>query len=222
MAEGAEEFKKRSAAPMPSWVARRVPSAGGEPDKVDWSGVAGIPVSYYACGTDKVLPHGCSRRLGHDGRFLYVELTEQVDPTRLENAGRIAPCDTWEFLFATERAQPYRYYITAPDGRILALSYGEVNWRQNVAAAESGDPTFRAKAKNDTSSFKDRWVARYAFPLDWAASSPVKPGGTLFMNVARVMNGRLCDSVRDYAVFTLTPYTAVHTTDRTASVRLED
>ena len=220
MTEGAEAFRKRSASPMPTWTARRVPSAGGEPDKVDWSGVEEMPVTYYACGTDKAQPYGCTMRLGHDGAYLYLELMERIAPSRLENAGRISPCDTWEFLFATERAQPYRYYITAPDGRILALSFGEINWRQRVAAAESGDETFKAKAKNDTTSFADRWVARFSFPLDWAASSPVRPGDTLYLNVARVMNGKLCD-VPTYAVFTLTPYTTVHTADRTAAVKLE-
>ena len=221
MKAGFDEYQMRSASPMPTWTAKRVPAgAAGEPDKVDWSGVKPLNVSYYERGSDNKQPFACEMRLGHDGSYLYVELVEHVDPSKLENASRIMPCDTWEFLMAADRAQPYRYYITGPDGRFCCLSYGEINWRQMVPAEESGDLTFKAKAKNDFTSFKDRWIARYSFPLDWAASTPLKPGETLYMNVTRVMCAALAGKDR-FQVYTLTPYTTVHTADRTASVLLE-
>lgn len=225
MVPGRESYVKRSSMPMPTWTAKRVPSAGGAPDKVDWTGVETIRPVYYTRGSDEKNPWRCDMRIGHDGEYLYVELVEYVDTSKLINAPRVQPTDTWEFLFANDRALPYRYYITAPDGRMECLSSGEINWRTNVPAAESGDITFKARAANDYKSEKDRWTARYSFPLDWAASKPVKPGDTLYANIIRVPNTSICGvslcGAHQFGVYSFVSYTTVHTTDRTATIILE-
>ena len=220
MKSGYDSFTVRDAAPRPQWTAKRVPDAAGDPDKVAWDRVPKAATPLYVKGGDEVRKDLKEEiRWAHDGKFLYLEMTEWTDPTKLTISPGIASHDTWEWLFALQNAQPYRYYLSGPDGRILGASYGEVNWRQNVPAKESGDPAYWAKCRTDRTA-ADHWTSRWAFPLDRMLDKPVRPGDTFFANATRVMSTELCDVPR-FGIFTLCSHTTVHTCDRSAAVTLE-
>ena len=220
MKEGYDTYRLRRSAPVPHWKSVAVPDAGGDTDKVDWSSVPAEVAPLYVRGGDRVIPVKETIRWANDKSYLYLELTEHLAPSNLVNSAMIAPVDTWEITLSHQRAQPFRHYLSAPDGRMKGLSYGEVNWRQGVWASESGDVSYGARAKTDLAQ-PDRWVIRYAFPLAGMLEKPVVPGGRLYVNIARVMNVPLSLSIPgvemqrfNYSIFTLVTHTTVRTSDR--------
>ena len=88
---------------------------------------------------------------------------------------------------------------------------------QDVPASDSGHEAYHAVCKSDRSD-PDEWVMRYAFPLAEAASRPLKPGETLYMNATSVFGKEICGE--RCGIFTVTPYTTCHTTDRIGAIRL--
>ena len=224
MKSGFDTYCLRQATPMPMWTARVVPSADGDPDKVDWTKLPVYDMPTYTRGTTN--RHETVReriRFAHDGKFLYLEAEENADPSKLIISPKIVPVDDWELLFAGQRGQPFRYYTSGPDARILGSSFGEVNWRQGVAASESGHPSYGAVCKTDRSQ-KDRWTSRWAFPLDKMLDRPVKPGDTIFFNGLRVAGKAICGTAMNaggFDVLSLVSFTSVRTPDRLGSLALE-
>lgn len=104
--------------------------------------------------------------------------------------GGVLPCDVWEFVVERQEAQPCRYYMTGCDGRMDALSYGEVNWRQGVPSRESGLVNYGAKCVTDRTA-PDRWTARWAFPLATLADAPLKAGDSFHLNCIRVASNAI-------------------------------
>ena len=143
---------------------------------------------------------------------------QSVNPEKLIVSPAIAAFDVWELTIATQEAQPYRHYMSGPDGRMAVASFGEVNWRQGVPAAESRHATFRAVCK--TEKVKDRWMTRYAFPLDNLLNVPLAAGSHFFLNIVRVTNPNLYGDAR-LGIYTGTSFTTVHTIDRAGKMILE-
>ena len=229
MKEGFDTYTERANAPVPHWTAVRVPSAGGDADKVDWSKVpADNTVLFERGGSGKTTIGECVR-WAHDDTHLYLEITERTNPKKLKDAPQINPCDVWEFMLSFQKAQPFRYWVTGPKGRIAGLSYGEVNFRQAVPASESGHPSYSVVAKTDLSA-ADRWTGRWAFPMDQALDHPIKPGDTLYFNATRVMHNDVLDDAMPghphshflFGIFTLVSHTTVKTCDRAAEVRISE
>ena len=222
MKEGADAYRERTKLPCPSFVARRVADAGGNPDAVRWQDIAAEPRKLFEKGCGEETPYGLEVRFAHDGKHLYLEYAQGFETKKLVSAAKIFPVDETEIMVARSEAQPYRCWFVAPDGRFDARSYGEVNWRQDVESKESGHPGFDATCRSDISA-PDRWVIRLAIPFGQLAAERVNPGDTIYVNATSVMQGRF--KVRPggqwCGIFTLTPGTTVHTTDRMARVSLE-
>lgn len=228
MKEGFDSFCVRMKAPQPTWSAPRVKDGGGDPKAADWKSMKSYPLRYYAAGSDELCGYAGAIRLGHDGRWFYLELTLTVPDTKtLVNLPAICSHDCWEILMARQKGQPYRCWFVAPDARMFAASWGEVNFRRGVSSEESGTPNYGAISVSDTSNGRD-WIARFAFPLDKFLDGPIKPGDTFYLNAVNVM-GNEHPEVRQWCkthggrfiMSTLTSHTSVHTTDRIGSVTLE-
>ena len=101
--------------------------------------------------------------MANDGKWLYLELAQDCETAKLVISPEIVCVDTWEFFIAGQEALPYRHYYSGPDGRMKALSNGEVNWRQGVPATESGPEAYGAKCVADRTD-PGRLVQRFAFP----------------------------------------------------------
>ena len=220
MREGYETYIERQKAPKPEWVARRVNSAEGDVQKVDWSASETYPFRLFNAGTmDETKISGVSR-IVHDGQWLYVELDLAIDVTNNVISPGIFIWDTWELFFARQEAPPYRHYASSPDGRISAASNGEVNWRMNVPATESGPNAYGAKVVSDRTD-PHLWRQRVALPLDAMLDKPVNPGDTIFLNCVTVLNPKISKGRADNFILAVTPATTVHTTDRMGRVILE-
>ena len=223
MKDGFDAYTVRAKAPVPKWIAPRVSAAGGDVAKVDWASLPTEKLVYLERGTDKpsgAFPDG-TVRLANDGEWLYLELTEHAETAKLVNAPSIACFDTWELLFERQRAQPFRYYMSAPDGRISGQSWGEVNWRQNVKASETGHPSYGAKCVTDVTR-PDVWTSRYAFPFATMLDKPVKPGETVYFNLVRVAGKAVAAKAeKAFGIFTFTPFTTVTTSDRAGEILIE-
>ncbi|MBP5545264.1 MAG: DUF4838 domain-containing protein [Kiritimatiellae bacterium] len=220
MREGYETYVERKKTPKPDWIARRIPAAAGDAAIIDWSAMS--PYTFRLCdaGTTNETDIAGSARLAHDGRWLYMELDLGIDVANNMFSPGIFIWDTWELFFAWQEALPYRHYASSPDGRMSAASNGEVNWRMNVAATESGPECYGAKVISDRSN-PHLWRQLFALPLDTMLDKPVKPGDTIFLNCVAVLNPKITEGKASNFILTVTPATTVHVTDRMGRVKLE-
>lgn len=229
MLDGRAEYVARSSAPQDTWTAKRVKDARGDAAKVDWSGIEVYKPPYYHAGGGEIVTAGasCEVRCAYDSTHFYLSLTDiGSSPGKLVRSPNIAAFDTWEFMMAFQRGLPSRFYMTNAFGDGMAQSDGEVNFRRNVKAAESGDPTYGMRYITDKSK-PDRWTNVYAFPLATMLLRPVKPGDVIYLNAVRVMSpayGTPFGPGRGPArmhIYTLTSYSAVHTIDRAVEIKFE-
>jgi len=177
--EGRKEYSakaERRDRSLPKVTVPRVAAARGEADRVPWakaalldgwSSLAGEPTKRRVEG-----------RIAHDGAFLYLQLTEWLDPASLKPGGEVWEGDDFEVFVAARRGAGSRQFAVAPDGRHLAKAYGEVaqDW-------DSG-----AKVSSDSSGH-ERWTVRIALPLDKLLAGGVEPGGTFYANLYRASPG---------------------------------
>jgi len=220
MVAGREQFVKRQKAPSPSLKAPRVADAGGDPAKVDWAKAAPLqdpklPDHWYDRGGDQPSPHGrkLAGRIAHDGRFVYLELTDPCDTKKLVTSAQVFPFDDWEVFIAAQRAVPYRQYAVSPSAQVVALSHGEINFRMNVPITDHG-----VRATSNVGA-ADRWVARMAIPMSGAIPGGVQPGGKLYLNVIRVTSPALSGAGR-LSIDTWVSFCTVHEVDRLAEIDL--
>ena len=224
MKSGFDSYMKRASAPMPTWESVRVPEADGDVAKVAWDKVAFADLPLYNRGGEEPglifgKPFKATRRVANDGKWLYVELVQYRDTKTVVISPNVNCYDTWEFALARQRALPYRYFCSGPDGRIFAFSNGEVNFRMNVRAAEScTDAAFFVRCTGDYTA-PDKWVQRYAIPLDRGFDQPVAPGETVYFAPVTVISPKGCGS-SPYGIYSAVSYTSVHTFDRAVEVKL--
>lgn len=178
MVEGRRRYlshlKGRAQAP-PEVQVPRVADARGDCAALDWSQVKQLG------GWGGLAGDATGRRLetrvAHDGRFLYVQLSEQLDPAALVAGGQVFDGDDWELFFAPKRNAPYRQLCVGPTGRSVAIA-----WRERSSTWESA-----AAVTCDRSA--GRWTARVALPLDKLVPGGVQPGGACFANFYRASPG---------------------------------
>jgi len=189
--------------PIPSVKAPKAPDAGGDAAKVDWNKAAVLGEWHKMQGgpADRKL----EVRLAHDGKFLYLQLTERVDPKTLRINHASIWMDDWEIFFSRQRAKPYRQLGLGPTGQSKSLAYGEAErkWGSGVAVI------------SDIST-GDRWTTRVALPLEKLLPGGVKPGDRFYMNVIRAWRAN-----HQWHQITWSPLSAVHQTDRLGEVNLE-
>ena len=217
MKTGHETFTTRMNAPIPAVTARRVPAAGGDPNKVDWEKAGSLGDRFYDRGSDKPIAYKMDGHICHDGKYLYMELNDHADPAKLHVSPGINCYDDWEIMLALQRAQPYRQYMVGPTAMTKALSYGEVNWHQGVPAREYAEPSFGLKVVSDTSG--DEWAVRLAFPLDRMLDKPVKPGDTFYANLIRVRGP--AQTGGRFGIESWVSYMTVKEVDRAGRIALE-
>ncbi|MCX7599729.1 MAG: DUF4838 domain-containing protein [Armatimonadetes bacterium] len=215
MVAGREKYLSRRQAAIPSFTAPRVANAGGDPSAVDWSVAAPLGDTWYERGTADPAPRRLAGRICHDGTYLYLELTDPCDTSKLTASSTVFPCDDWEIFTAAQRDLPYRQFAVGPTGLAVALSHGEVNWRTNVPIEPAP-----VRVVSDTLA-ADRWVSRLAIPLAEVIAGGVTTGGKLYMNIIRVASGAI-SGTGGLGISALVPYTTVHEVDRLAEVRLAE
>ena len=214
MVAGRQQYLARASAPIPTVRAPRVPDAEGNTRKVDWARAASLGGDWYDRGGDQPSTRKLSGRLAHDGRFLYLELTDPCETAKLAASAMVFPYDDWELFVAAQRAMPCRQYAVGPTGLVTALSHGEVNFRTNVPL--EGHEVF---ASSDTTA-PDRWVVRLSLPLASIVPGGVSPGGKLYLNILRVSSPAVSGQY-PLGLDTWVSHCTVHEVDRLAEVTLE-
>jgi len=181
MQAGREEYENLEAQKkggMKSACAARITGAAPDGDlaKVDWSQT---PQSAVLKNWGTLDGNPANRqlegRLLHDGQFLYVQLQEMMDTSKLVRCDDgIWDEDDWELFVARECGKGYRQMGVNAKGTHQELAYGE-----EKKTWDSG-----AKVASDTNA-PDRWVVRVAFPLETLLPGGVKPGQTIYLNICR-------------------------------------
>jgi hypothetical protein len=216
MAAGRKQFVDRQQTPIPSLTAPKVPKAGGDPTKVDWAKAADLGSKWYQRGGDQPSAREFGGRVAHDGEYLYLELTDVCDTSKLEAAATVFPFDDWELFLAKQRDIPYRQYAWGPTGLFTALSHGEVNFRRNLPLENPG-----VRVISDTSA-AGKWVSRVAIPLGKGLPGGVKPGDTLYLNLLRVTSPAIARNGERLGLDTWVSFCTVHEVDRLGAVALAE
>ncbi len=215
MQAGRKQYLDRSRAPIPSVTAPRVAPAGGDPAKVAWDRAGELGENWYQRGGNTPSKRRLGGRIAHDGAYLYLELTDRCDTSKLVASPMVFPFDDWEVFLANQREVPYRQYAVSPTGLVESLSHGEVNFRMNVKIENPG-----VKAISDASA-ADRWITRLAIPFDRGLSEGIRPGETVYMNILRVSSPGVSGEPR-LGLDTWVSYCTVHEVDRLAAIKLAE
>jgi Domain of unknown function (DUF4838) len=214
MKQGYDQFEARTTASIPSANAPKVADAGGDVAKVDWARAAALEGGFRVRGGDAPSPRKLEGRVAHDSRYLYLELTDPCDTSKLVVSPDVYPFDTWEIFVAAQRAKPYRQFAVGPSGSVAATTNGEGDGGSNVALPSPG-----IRATSDTSA-ADRWVTRLAIPLATLTPAGVAPGGKVYLNVVRVSSPGV-NGTGGLDIDSWVSYATVHTVDRLAEIALE-
>ena len=179
LVEGRKQYQtildKRSQ-PPPTVTVPKVAGAAGVASRIqwgraavlaDWSTLAGEPTERRIEG-----------RIAHDGVFLYLQLTEWLDPALLKPGRQIWDGDDFEYFVAAGRKAPHRHIAVSPDGRHVAGARGEATPDWDSGAAVTSDTTDGQK-----------WTVRVALPLDRLLPGGVASGGTFYANLYRASPG---------------------------------
>jgi hypothetical protein len=173
-----DEHKKRKAEAIPSInVPRLAAEAVGDPAKVDWTKALNMGAWSTLAGDATNRP--IRSLIAHDGKYLYVQLSEQLDPKRLVAGPDIWDGDDWEAFFAAKRGDTVcRQICIGPTGKHVALARGEKasEWESGaVVALDNSEP--------------GRWTVRLALPLDKLLPGGVQPGSKFYANLYRASQG---------------------------------
>lgn len=219
MDAGRKKYVERMAAPIPSVTAPRVPEAGGDPMKADWTKAAQLGGPWHNRGQARPSVRRFSGCLAHDNTHLYLELIDPCETSKLVVSPAVSCFDDWELFVAPQRSQPYRQFMIGPTGKVVALLNGEVNWQMFVDFPDHG-----IKVVPDTSK-PDQWVTRMAIPLKSLVKDGVAPGAKFYLNIVRVSAPALTPAADalpgDFGLDTWVSHCTVHETDRLAEITLE-
>ncbi|MEI8246637.1 MAG: DUF4838 domain-containing protein [Lentisphaerota bacterium] len=214
MQAGQKQYLKRNSSAILSINAGTVPEAGGDLSQVDWGNATQLSDPWYEAGTGNRSEKKITGKIGHDSKYIYIELTDYINPKTLKISPAIFPYDDWEIFIANQRSLPCRQYAINPSAEIVALSHGEINMRMNVVMQNN-----EVKALSDT-SLPDRWQLRMAIPMGKGLLVGVKPGEKIYMNILRISGPRPGKGEK-YSMFSWIPYSNVHEVDRLTEITLE-
>ncbi len=172
-----EEHKVKRAAAIPAVRVPRLPAAGdlaapADLARVDWSKTADLN-GWGTLAGDPARRHP-GARAGHDGRYLFLELSDEMPTSRLVASDDVWTGDDFELFFAAQRdAETYQQLGVGPTGRLMEFTWAPAKtWKSGAVVA------------CDTTS-KTRWVMRLALPLNTLLPGGAKPGAKVYANFYR-------------------------------------
>jgi len=199
-----DEHMKDRLKPPPQVTVPRIRPAGGDVANVDWSRAKDLGTWGGLDGSKR--PRKIESRIAHDGQYLYLQLTDYIDPSKLAATGLIWDGDDWEAFFARKRgSSSHRQLCVGPEGAVVGNARGEDDdvW-------DSG-----ARVTSDTSE-PDRWTVEIALPLAKLLPGGAKQGGKLYANLYRARPG-----ASDLMAWAPTFASGFHDTARLAELTLE-
>ncbi|MDD5705908.1 MAG: CehA/McbA family metallohydrolase [Kiritimatiellae bacterium] len=172
-----EAMKRRTLRSVTAPRLRGANAAMGDPERVDWT--AARTLSPWMGLMGESTRRKLEVRLAHDGRYLYLQLEEMLDPRSLVvNRRTVWLDDEWEVFFSRERGQPCRQMGVNATGAMLTVDHSGT-----AATWDNG-----AKAVSET-RLRDRWRVRLALPLARLVPGGAQPGDTVYANFIRSTEG---------------------------------
>ncbi|MCC6579412.1 MAG: DUF4838 domain-containing protein [Phycisphaeraceae bacterium] len=211
MVAGRKQYLERASAPIPAVNVPRTRNASTDLAKLDWSQAASLG-PWYVQSRGMPAARALTGKAIHDGKNLYLELTDPCATTRLVTSPGVFPFDDWEIFTARLSELPYRHFSVGPAGEIIALTYGEVNWQMHRPYPDHG-----ITASSDASQ-PGLWVIRLAIPLTSLAADGITPGSSFHMNIVRVTSPAVAGG--DAGIESFVPFSRVHEVDRLALFNL--
>ena len=171
----------RRAAPPPQVRVKRMPKGvAGDPLKVDWSKAARTSEWLTEQGITGV--RKVDARFAHDGKYLYVRLTDDSKAESLVNDPTPWAGDDWEMIFASQRGTlPYRHIGINPQGGHIDRADGETPWQWDSGVKVVSEPGAKG------------WTVSLAFPLGQLTVGGVGPGQSVYVNMMRATSGKAGD-----------------------------
>ena len=161
--------KRMAEKPPELQVVKFKESAGGDLSKVDWDQAAVIEKWKTLTGEERP-ERKLAGRLAHDDRFLYIQLVEETDTSKLKPEFWYG--DNWELFFAAERGKaPYNQMAINPKGE-----HADYTWQKG--GGKSGAWKNGAVIKSEADG--KVWKISLALPLDRILPGGVNPGRKLY------------------------------------------
>lgn len=144
-------------------------AADGDPAKVAWSKAGQLTGWRQLDG--RSTRRQIEARMAHDGRHLYVRLTEAAASANLVNDEGVWAGDDWELFFAKRREKPFRQFGVNPKGTCLEST-------SDPALARCG-----ARAISEVS--EGRWTVAVSLPLAALLPGGLQSGSVFYANFFR-------------------------------------
>ena len=179
MIEGRKEYEARAAVrnkPLPEMTIPAGGDFGGDPVKADFSGSVSLTIGRDLF--DKPVGTKITVRLFHDGKYLYIAMTEE-NPAK----EKIQREDIWqnnmEIFAGNDEDMPYNHMVMSPQGTFVNYLHSETNGIVSLKKVPLGEKY--------VSSFQDgKWSFRLAVPLDRISPcGELKPGMRFRINLMR-------------------------------------
>ncbi len=156
--------------PPPKARVSKIADAGGDANNVDWSKAATLTGwrQIEGLGTGLVI----DARVAHDGRFLYVRLSQAARAAGMQSEDGVWGGEDWEVFIGGQRAKPYRQIGVNPKGKFV-----EVTTDPNL-------PLCKPAVVSTTAD--DRWTVLFALPLETVVPGGLKSGSVFYANFHRV------------------------------------
>lgn len=178
-------------------------AAAGDPTKVEWTHAAELAGWLGVEGNPA--PHAITAHIAHDGRYLYLRLSDAVHSADLRGNDDIWSGDDWELFFGKQREKPYRQLGVNPRGASLDLP---------------SDPTLSSCGAHVVSDLTtDRWTVLVALPLETLVPDGLKSGSVFYGNFYRQTGG--ADIYRELLAWSPNYKTSFHMPERFAELTLE-
>lgn len=171
--EGREKYLRHQETRRQPLAAATIPAvakAGGYPAKVAWDKALDLKgwVTLTGDPTDRKL----QTLAAHDGQYLYLQMTEWLNPKTLRVGPSVWDGDDWELFFAPKRGGGYRQLCVGPTGKIFEHEKDPESapWQSGVVVLSEREGP-------------DRWTVKLALPLERLA--PGATEGKVFANFYR-------------------------------------
>ncbi|MBI4027208.1 MAG: DUF4838 domain-containing protein [Verrucomicrobia bacterium] len=174
---------RKSQKKVASGETTRVPRVAPPPSENDWQKIAwakGAALGQWFTLKGDPTPRPIEGRVLHDGKYLYLQLEEKLDPAKLLcRDNQIWNEDDWEIFVAAALDKPRRQMGINARGAHQDLARGERDFEWDSGAKVVSDP--RAPSG---------WIVRIAFPLEKLLPDGAAPGGAFCLNVIRATAAR--------------------------------
>lgn len=184
MVEGRELYERHAAnrqQPIATVTVPRIGDAGSVETEADLAGVNWAALALcpgWGNLSGDPAPRELTTRLGHDARYLYVELTDAVSSATLRATDAVWTGDDFELFFASRRdADAYHQICIGPNADVA-----EFAWTTEPRQSSKWESGAVVESRTDDA---DGWRVRAAFPLHSLVPGGLSGKDKLYANFYR-------------------------------------